>query len=565
MSTGFIYCNHCGQQNPADGKFCSSCGAEIVRPQQALPEQPAPPPQQPNAYVPPPQAPQAYPVPPQGPSVYAAPIPQPKKSGTGLRTCGILLVLMVCLCGATAAAGWFFGDKIVDSVVQQFPDLEELLEQYLGTEIVNPIIDDMITGDASLSITSATGGKVSSSNGASITIPPGAVPPMENGNAGTMVFSIEEAPSMTPSLSGDFKPLGPVYSLGPEGFIFSIPVEITLPIPEDVDPETVMGLTYYDTATETWEILPGAIDTQARTASVTATHFSYWGLFGRCEFDTFGGCRYAESVNQWNREHGGWIKVINGHAYNTGSFPGGRHLAMSSGYGVCIQSYDFENPNEDAWNWLEPNSWKIMAYDGKTYSYWMPRGQYNLIEFISLSEINNDPMYVPDYTTYWRSIGSYTITAGDTIEFKSSNADFNDGSFTEGRPPCWGEEDTSVGTGDVQVTLTWQTNDDIDLYVTDPTGDTVSYLTDVVPSGGELDRDNHCGEMIIGRPENIYWPQGGAPSGTYKVQVNYYGACESGHAVNWTVRVIVQGNVQTFTGTLHEENETQDVTTFTVP
>jgi hypothetical protein len=472
---------------------------------------------------------------------------------------------MVCLCGVLAVGGWFFGDKIINYVSQQFPDIAQLLEDYLGEEIMNPLLDDMITGDTSLSVTSSTGGKVSASNGASITIPAGAVPPMEDGSAGTMVFSIDQEPSMTPTLPGDFESLGPVYSLGPEGFIFNMPVEISLPIPEDVDPETVMGLTYYDPATETWKLLPGAVDSEARTASVTATHFSYWGLFGRCVVDTFGGCKYAESLNQWNREHGGWIQVFNSHRYNSGSFPGGRNLGMSSGYGVCIQSYAFENPDDDAWNWLEPNSWKIMAYDGKTYSYWMPRGQYNLIEFISLSEVNNDPMYVPDYTTFWRSIGSYTITAGDILEFKSANTDFNDGSFTEGRPPCWGEEDTSVGTGDVQVTLTWQTNDDIDLYVTDPNGETIYYMNDISTTGGELDRDNLCSDMIIGRPENIYWPEGGAPSGSYSVQVNYFDPCEAEHPVNWTVRVIIKGAVQTFTGTLTQDEEFQDVTTFTLP
>ncbi len=583
MSTGMIYCNHCGQQNPADSKFCSHCGGDLAHPQQtpseqaAPPQQPGayPPPQQPQAYAPPPQSPQAYPPPPQAPHAYASPPPaQPiyaappyraKKSGAGLKTCGILLVVLVCLCGGLTVGGWFFGDKLIDVAVQQFPDISQLLEQYLGRSVINPTNQNMITGDNSLSITSSTGGKVSASNGASITIPAGAVPPMEDGSAGTMVFSIDQEPSMTPSLQGDLKPLGPVYSLGPEGFIFNMPVEITLPIPEDVDPETVMGLTYYDTATETWKTLPGSVDVATRTATATATHFSYWGIFGRCGLSTLSGCHYDESLDQWNYEHGGWFKVINSHSYNTGSFPGGRHLGMSSGYGVCIQSYAFENPNEDAWNWLEPNNWKIMAYDGKTFSYWVPRGQYNLIEFVSLSEVNNSTMYVPDYTTFWRSIGSYTITAGDTIEFKSSSADYNDGSFTEGRPPCWGEEDTSVGTGDVQVTLTWQTYDDIDLYVTDPNGEEIYYLNDISSSGGKLDRDNKCDNMIIGRPENIFWSSGAAPSGTYTVQVKYYSACETEKYVNWTVRTIVMGNVQTYTGTLTEVDQAQDVTSFTVP
>jgi uncharacterized protein YneF (UPF0154 family) len=571
MSTEQIYCIQCGHPNPANAKFCSNCASQIVHPEEGQPTVQVPhtpqgysPPHQPTA-DPPQQPPPAYTPPPQAPPVYAQAPQREKKSGSGLRTCGILLVILVCLCGGLAAGGWFFGDKILDYALQQFPDIEQMLQTYLGTDISQQILQDMITGETSTSVTSAVAGEVSAPNGAKITIPAGAVPPMDDGSAGTMVFSIEEAPDQNPSLPGDFEPLGSVYSLGPEGFVFSMPIEITLPIPEDVDPETVMGLTYYDTATETWQMVPGAVDTQTRTASVNATHFSYWGLFGRCSVGTFGGCRYAESVNQWNQEHGGWFKVTNGHSYNSGSFPGGRHYGMSSGYGVCIQSYAFEDANRDAWNWIEPINWKIMAYDGKTYSYWVPRGRYELIEFISLSEVNNDPLYVPDYTTFWRPIGAYTITAGDTIEFQSANADWNDGSFTEGRPPCWGAKDTSVGTGDVQVTLTWQTNDDIDLYVIDPNGEEISYLNMTSSSGGTLDRDNLCPDMIIGRPENIFWAENTAPSGSYQVKVNYFGACESAKAVNWTVRVIVQGNVQTYTGTLTEEYQTQDVTTFTVP
>jgi len=574
MSEGHIFCSHCGQPNPAGVKFCGKCGAEIVQLQPPPPVQPLPPSQQPTAYTPqpppvytPPQ--QAY-VPPQGgysgpyqgSPIYAGP-PQAKKSGSGLRTCGILLVVLVCLCGVTAVAGYFLGDKLVAAVSQQIPDLGELLEKYLGTQIVNPVLDEMITGQNSLSITSSSGGKVSSTDGASIIIPPGAVPPMDDGTAGTMVFSIEKDPSKTPTLPGDFKPLGSVYNLGPEGFIFSIPITITLPIPEDVDPQTVLGLTFFDTTSGIWKLLPGSVDVEARTASVTSTHFSYWGLFGRC-IDTFGGCRYAEAMDQWNREHGGWIKVINSHVYNTGSYPGGRNLGTSSGYGVCIQTFSFDNADEDARNWLEPLNWTIMAYDNSTSNFWMPRGQYNLIEFFSLSEVNHDPLYVPDYASYWRSIGSYAITAGNTIEFTVDNIDLNDGSFTEGRPPCWGVEDTSVGTGDVQVTLTWQTNDDIDLYVTDPNGDTVYFYNDVVASGGELDRDNTCSDFVLGRPENIFWPQDGAPQGSYVVKVNYFGPCGDVHPVNWTVRVVNEGNVQTFNGTLQYDDETQDVTTFTV-
>ena len=48
-------------------------------------------------------------------------------------------------------------------------------------------------------------------------------------------------------------------------------------------------------------------------------------------------------------------------------------------------------------------------------------------------------------------------------------------------------------TGDVQVTLRWNTTDDLDLWVTDPFGDRVYYGNSQVASGGQLDVDANEG------------------------------------------------------------------------
>ncbi len=235
---------------------------------------------------------------------------------------------------------------------------------------------------------------------------------------------------------------------------------------------------------------------------------------------------------------------------------------MSTSYGVCVKSYSFDNP-DDARYWREPFEWKITARDGQTNNFWLPTGQYELIDVYFMSEINQSPLYVPEYTTYWRSLGTYSLEADETIEFTSASVDLS--AFTEGRPPCWGEMTTSVGTGDVQVTLTWHAYADIDLYVEDPLGETVYYGNDIISSGGQLDRDNTCGDFIEGQPENIFWPSEAAPSGLYKVRVHYFGDCDSTGPVQWTVRTVVGGQVETFTGTLSAEGNEQEVTTFTIP
>ncbi|MBN1964903.1 MAG: hypothetical protein JW910_09665 [Anaerolineae bacterium] len=100
-----------------------------------------------------------------------------------------------------------------------------------------------------------------------------------------------------------------------------------------------------------------------------------------------------------------------------------------------------------------------------------------------------------------------------------------------------------LGTGDVQVTLTWDSAADLDLYVTEPSGETIYFGNPASATGGQLDRDSNfpCGSNP-GSVENIFWPTGQAPSGTYTVQVNLYSLCGA-YSANWTLVVRVDGQV----------------------
>lgn len=84
------------------------------------------------------------------------------------------------------------------------------------------------------------------------------------------------------------------------------------------------------------------------------------------------------------------------------------------------------------------------------------------------------------------------------------------------------------GHGDFQATLTWDTTADLDLWVTDPFGETIIYYNPDSASGGHLDVDDTNGYG----PENIFWPPGVAPEGDYLVQVDHFsGASPTGYAV----------------------------------
>ncbi len=108
---------------------------------------------------------------------------------------------------------------------------------------------------------------------------------------------------------------------------------------------------------------------------------------------------------------------------------------------------------------------------------------------------------------------------------------------------------TAVGTGDVQVTLSWNVDSDVDLHVVAPGNDEIYYGRTSSPTGGVLDLDSNAGCSIDGvRNENITWPTGRAPRGQYIVRVDYWSSCNVSRT-EFTVRVHNSGGgAQTASG-----------------
>ena len=107
---------------------------------------------------------------------------------------------------------------------------------------------------------------------------------------------------------------------------------------------------------------------------------------------------------------------------------------------------------------------------------------------------------------------------------------------------------TEVGTGDVQVTLSWDADSDVDLHVVGPDGEEIYYGDRQSASGGELDLDSNAACVIDGvRNENITWPIGRALAGTYTVRVDYWDSCNV-ERTNFTVRINNGGAAQITTG-----------------
>jgi hypothetical protein len=131
-----------------------------------------------------------------------------------------------------------------------------------------------------------------------------------------------------------------------------------------------------------------------------------------------------------------------------------------------------------------------------------------------------------------------------------------------------------VGTGDIQISVTWNADNDIDLHVIDPLGFEIYYNANVSDEGGELDLDSNpdCSIDHINN-ENVVWPSGTAPTGTYSVLVANYMNC-TGLATSYAVTVQKKGQPpMTFMGSYAADDAgigggagTGDlVTTFTYP
>ncbi len=123
-----------------------------------------------------------------------------------------------------------------------------------------------------------------------------------------------------------------------------------------------------------------------------------------------------------------------------------------------------------------------------------------------------------------------------------------------------GASEPDVGTGDVQVTLAWSSDADLDLSVTEPDGTEISYLSPGPTStGGQLDVDSNvgCGSSGSG-VENVFWNSGDAPSGDYTVDVTGFrltrddgSDCGSGE---FSLEITVAGETRTETGAVGQDD-----------
>ena len=117
--------------------------------------------------------------------------------------------------------------------------------------------------------------------------------------------------------------------------------------------------------------------------------------------------------------------------------------------------------------------------------------------------------------------------------------------------------DSGARLGELTFTLIWDGPDDIDLHVTCPAGQTISYRAKQA-CGGALDVDSNARALTPRPIENIYFDA--PPPGAYRIAVNAYESRTGGASRPFELRISDADGVQTLRGEVSPARPTWETT-----
>lgn len=112
--------------------------------------------------------------------------------------------------------------------------------------------------------------------------------------------------------------------------------------------------------------------------------------------------------------------------------------------------------------------------------------------------------------------------------------------------------------GEVQVTLTWNSTDDLDLILACPNGQNITYRSKMA-CGGELDIDQNAREISQAPVENITFYEGLQSDGAHDILVNLYGSRGGKLPVPFKLTIRNEDGTREIDGALTQPNQTINV------
>ena len=285
------------------------------------------------------------------------------------------------------------------------------------------------------------------------------------------------------------------------------------------------------------QVFRGTIDSTG--TDIEIIEFDYGGATGGLGDSTFGGHSYAyyEGSMSWT-EARAYCQTMGGHlvtitsaeeqAFLEATYPGTQGWIGCYGDGstwnwVTGEAWDYTN-----WNSGEPNNQHGDEWFGHLYSgmHW--------------NDLNNED------TGHYHS-GFYC--EWDTM------SDLNESTLNEGL------ENAGALSGEITISVTWDSEDDIDLHVFTPNGNRI-YWGDTAWDGGVLDVDANSDEddLSTSPVENIYFAE--PINGEYWVYIMCYSDRTPDRDTNYLVRVTVGEDSQVYRGTINGDDEALEIVGF---
>jgi hypothetical protein len=124
----------------------------------------------------------------------------------------------------------------------------------------------------------------------------------------------------------------------------------------------------------------------------------------------------------------------------------------------------------------------------------------------------------------------------------------------------------SPSSGDIQILLSWDNYNDLDLICTDPKGEMIFYRNRTSSSGGQLEIDMNVEYPDSKNPiENIFWEPGSAPDGTYNIYLKYYKKQEPDiDETSYNIQVNYGDETKEYKGVIKKEDKTIQIGSFTL-
>lgn len=403
-------------------------------------------------------------------------------------------------------------------------------------------------------MTTDNGGSLKTSTGSEVVVPSGAVSKDQNGNSGKVMFSIEtnvpssEYPAEIPS---KYNLIGNVQHFGPSHFIFAYPVKVFLPASSLANLDGVAIIWYSETDSKWIEIPYSDIDATNKRLGVSVFELGYFAVVQYKEAPQ--GVPMGSEIQEYHRSGG--IKME--HSYPNQYY-----------YTLMVQSFTAKYSEDIGTSYTNYTASTGSVTTGEsplstTYMVGLRPGTYVIVVARTKSGSFFSP---PGPTQYYSNpitvnVGSFTNTISWSTSDNSpwATLSLSGGDWQSGFPTVWPTGTVSLGTGELQITLSWTNTESkiytIDLFMYGPNNMVVSWHTPYSADGSAaLDRTSTDGVGYAIR--NIYSKKK-LPSGHYKVYTNIWDITAGSGPMPIEIQIIKGGKFikkfRTYISTLNYE------------